>query len=442
MVWAFVTLPFHPSLPQVRIFTRNCQDTTPSFPDVVAALQAVVPPSAVPLVLDAELVAVQRSAADEVDLSAPAAAAGAEAGVQEGGSNAQLQQQQQQVPLQLLAFQELATRARSEVDSVNAVKVEVCVFAFDLLCVAGRSLMGVSLRERRRLLADIVLPGQHGGSTTVHPGGTTDHPSGSSTSRVELVRLAESIEVQVPVAPYAAAAAAAAAASKAKRGKKGTAAAGGSAKGKGPAAPSAAAASVEGDVSGEEEDGEEGFEVEPQLLVDDRSDEAEQQEEQQHQQEGLQAGQVLAEAHQGIQEDLTAAAVAAAAVDGDKEEEDAAADPSPGSVVAAAAAARSSLVNPDVAAEGVVFDYFLGAIGAGAEGMMLKLLDGPGGRGGEGGRRGVMRRVAPVLARCIPAEMDVSTEGVTDCSASHLRHRYWLSPCTTPVHWMSLPPFP
>jgi hypothetical protein len=363
---------------QVRIFTRNCQDTTPSFPDVVAALQDVVPPAAVPLVLDAELVAVQRSTPDEVD-PGPAPAEG---GLQEDGGSKQ--QQQQQVPLQLLAFQELATRARSEVDSAAAVKVEVCVFAFDLLCVAGRSLMGVSLRDRRRLLADIVLPGQQQGSSTDHSNGSTDHPSGSSTGRCELVRLAESIEVQVPVAPYAAAAAAA---SKAKRGRKAPAASPKQQLSAAAAGPLASAV-AEGDGSGgeeeEEEEEEEGVHVGPADMLqddlDDKSDEADWQEQQQQQQqqqqvEGQQAGQVLADANQDME------GGPAAPDGGDVDDGDGAPEPSPGSVVAAAAAARSNLVNPEVAAEGVVFDYFLGAIGAGAEGLMLKLLDGPGGWG-------------------------------------------------------------
>lgn len=46
---------------QVRIFSRNCDEHTSAFPDVVAAVLAAVDPQQLPVVLDAELVAVDRA---------------------------------------------------------------------------------------------------------------------------------------------------------------------------------------------------------------------------------------------------------------------------------------------------------------------------------------------------------------------------------------------
>jgi hypothetical protein len=54
--------------------------------------------------------------------------------------------------------------------------VDICVFAFDALCVGGRDLMGLSLRERRAALA-AALPG-------LAPG---------------IVQMAEGIEVTLPL---------------------------------------------------------------------------------------------------------------------------------------------------------------------------------------------------------------------------------------------------
>jgi ATP-dependent DNA ligase len=55
------TNPFAASVLQVRIFSRNCEEHTASFPDVCGAILAALDPSVLPVVLDTELVAVDRA---------------------------------------------------------------------------------------------------------------------------------------------------------------------------------------------------------------------------------------------------------------------------------------------------------------------------------------------------------------------------------------------
>ncbi|KAL4435464.1 hypothetical protein ABPG77_006226 [Micractinium sp. CCAP 211/92] len=102
---------------RVRIFSRNCEEKTKEYPDVAAQTLAAAAGGATSAIVDAEVVAVERS---------------------EGG-------------VRLRAFQELATRKRSEVEE-GSIKVHVCVFAFDLLFRDGASLAHLPLSERRRQL--------------------------------------------------------------------------------------------------------------------------------------------------------------------------------------------------------------------------------------------------------------------------------------------------
>ncbi|KAK9865080.1 hypothetical protein WJX84_011403 [Apatococcus fuscideae] len=102
----------------VRLFSRNCEDKTAAFPDVVEAVQRNATDGINGLVLDAELVAVDRSDGK----------------------------------LRLRAFQELSTRARGGV-TTDQVTIHVCVFVFDLLYVDGESLVHLPLRARREHMA-------------------------------------------------------------------------------------------------------------------------------------------------------------------------------------------------------------------------------------------------------------------------------------------------
>jgi DNA ligase-1 len=109
------------------VFSRNCEDRTGAFPDVVRQVLDAAAGSAWSLILDAEVVAVDRPAAD--------------------GS----------AGLKLLSFQELAARPRAGV-KLEDVTVAVCVFVFDLLYADGESLRMLPLAQRRERLLQVSEP--------------------------------------------------------------------------------------------------------------------------------------------------------------------------------------------------------------------------------------------------------------------------------------------
>lgn len=112
---------------KVTIFSRNLEDRTNSFPDVVAIVQAAVQQSSntalersLSVILDAELVAVDRA------------------------------DNNRQRP-----FQELSSRPRGEVSSGN-ITVDVCVYVFDMLHRGDESLLELPLSKRREALVESV----------------------------------------------------------------------------------------------------------------------------------------------------------------------------------------------------------------------------------------------------------------------------------------------
>ncbi|GAB0497753.1 hypothetical protein MMPV_009090 [Pyropia vietnamensis] len=107
----------------VHIYSRSAECTTTKYPDIVAGLPRALAPGweDASFVLDAEAVA--WDAARE----------------------------------RVRPFQELQGRARKDVELAD-VKVQVCVFAFDLLYINGESLVRLPLRERRRRLREAFSP--------------------------------------------------------------------------------------------------------------------------------------------------------------------------------------------------------------------------------------------------------------------------------------------
>ena len=111
------------SVPQVgkshkgiaNIFSRNSEDLSKKYPDILVKLPSWVKDGTKSFVLDCETVA--------------------------------WDVEQKKV----LPFQQLMTRKRKDVD-VKDIKVKVCVFAFDLLFLNGEALVNRSFRERRELL--------------------------------------------------------------------------------------------------------------------------------------------------------------------------------------------------------------------------------------------------------------------------------------------------
>uniref|UniRef100_A0A1A8UL11 DNA ligase n=1 Tax=Nothobranchius furzeri TaxID=105023 RepID=A0A1A8UL11_NOTFU len=102
---------------EVRIFSRNQEDNTSKYPDIVSRIPKVKKDSVVSCVLDSEAVAWDRE------------------------------------KKQIQPFQVLTTRKRKDVDA-SEIKVQVCVYAFDLLYLNGESLVRQPLCRRRALLRE------------------------------------------------------------------------------------------------------------------------------------------------------------------------------------------------------------------------------------------------------------------------------------------------
>ncbi|KAH9326304.1 hypothetical protein KI387_006482 [Taxus chinensis] len=101
----------------VEIYSRNAERNTGKFPDVVNFIAACKKPSVTSFVLDCEVVAFDRE------------------------------------KQKILPFQVLSTRARKGV-IISDIKVQVCIFAFDLLSLNGRPLLQEQLKVRRECLYD------------------------------------------------------------------------------------------------------------------------------------------------------------------------------------------------------------------------------------------------------------------------------------------------
>lgn len=103
------------------IFSRNSEDLSKKYPDILAKLPSWIGPSTKSFVLDCETVA--------WDVATK----------------------------KVLPFQNLMTRKRKDVKAED-VKVRVCVFAFDMLFLNGEATVKRSLRERRQLLHSAFQP--------------------------------------------------------------------------------------------------------------------------------------------------------------------------------------------------------------------------------------------------------------------------------------------
>ncbi|KAL0951217.1 hypothetical protein HGRIS_007939 [Hohenbuehelia grisea] len=101
----------------VAIFSRNSEDMSKKYPDLVDQLPRCIKESTKSFVLDAEAVAIDRTTS------------------------------------KLMPFQELSRRKRKDV-KVEDIQVRVCLFGFDLLYLNGQPLLKHSLAERRSLLRE------------------------------------------------------------------------------------------------------------------------------------------------------------------------------------------------------------------------------------------------------------------------------------------------
>ncbi|KAG7319695.1 hypothetical protein KOW79_016838 [Hemibagrus wyckioides] len=100
---------------EVRIFSRNQEDNTTKYPDIISRIPQIKQKSVLSCVLDSEVVAWDRE------------------------------------KKQIQPFQVLTTRKRKDVDA-SEIKVQVCVYAFDLLYLNGESLVREPFIKRRALL--------------------------------------------------------------------------------------------------------------------------------------------------------------------------------------------------------------------------------------------------------------------------------------------------
>ncbi|KAI9572982.1 ATP-dependent DNA ligase [Boletus coccyginus] len=109
----------------VGVFSRNSEDMSKKYPDLVEQLPHCVKPETKSFVFDAEAVAIDKTTG------------------------------------KLMPFQELSKRKRKDV-KVEDIQVRVCLFAFDLLYLNGESLLQMPLVERRELLQQHfqVIPGE------------------------------------------------------------------------------------------------------------------------------------------------------------------------------------------------------------------------------------------------------------------------------------------
>ncbi|KAL7737441.1 hypothetical protein ACLKA6_007584 [Drosophila palustris] len=101
---------------EMSIFSRNSENNTEKYPDLIARSKSILKTDHVKsYIIDSEIVAwdVER--------------------------------------MQILPFQVLTTRKRKNVD-IDTIKVQVCVYIFDLLYINGTSLVTKPLSERRKLL--------------------------------------------------------------------------------------------------------------------------------------------------------------------------------------------------------------------------------------------------------------------------------------------------
>jgi DNA ligase-1 len=103
------------------IFSRNSEDLSKKYPDILSRLHTWVKSDTKSFVLDCETVAWDTA------------------------------------EKKVLPFQQLMTRKKKDV-KVEDVKVKVCVFAFDLLYLNGAPVVEKPLRERRELLSQAFVP--------------------------------------------------------------------------------------------------------------------------------------------------------------------------------------------------------------------------------------------------------------------------------------------
>lgn len=109
---------------KVSIFSRHLEVMTDKYPDLVKLVPEIRGDGVSSFILEGEVVAVDRETGD------------------------------------LRTFQTLTNRARKDVD-IGSIKVDVCLFAFDLMYLNGEELLNRSFRDRRGLLRSMFIEKEH-----------------------------------------------------------------------------------------------------------------------------------------------------------------------------------------------------------------------------------------------------------------------------------------
>lgn len=109
---------------KVTIFSRHLEVMTEKYPDLVALVPQIRGEGVSSFIMEGEVVAIDRDSGE------------------------------------LKPFQILANRARKDV-VIQSVKIDVCLFAFDLMYLNGEELLSRSFRERRNLLTSLFVEIPH-----------------------------------------------------------------------------------------------------------------------------------------------------------------------------------------------------------------------------------------------------------------------------------------
>ena len=109
---------------KVSVFSRHLEVMTDKYPDLVKLVPEIRGDGVSSFILEGEVVAVNRETGE------------------------------------LKTFQTLTNRARKDVD-ISSIKVDVCLFAFDLMYLNGEELLDRSFRERRGLLRSMFIEKEH-----------------------------------------------------------------------------------------------------------------------------------------------------------------------------------------------------------------------------------------------------------------------------------------
>ncbi|KAK0384376.1 hypothetical protein NLU13_7157 [Sarocladium strictum] len=109
---------------KVSIFSRHLELMTDKYPDLVELVPKIRGDGVSSFIMEGEVVAVDRNSGE------------------------------------LKNFQTLTNRARKDVD-IGSIKIDVCMFAFDLMALNGQPLLDRSFRERRELLRSLFIEIPH-----------------------------------------------------------------------------------------------------------------------------------------------------------------------------------------------------------------------------------------------------------------------------------------